>query len=52
MDLSPAEFKACHHRLLEKKRESMFGLHKNNGVTADSVDRRTTGYVTAVKDQG
>jgi C1A family cysteine protease len=52
MDLTNSEFKATYLGLLPKKTVSMYGAHVNTGVTAASVDWRTKGAVSAVKDQG
>ncbi len=51
MDITNAEFKKIYLGLLPKKSVGQ-NMHVDDGVTADSVDWRTKGAVTPVKDQG
>jgi len=51
MDLTNAEFKATYLGLLPKKSMSS-NIHVNTGSNAASLDWRTKGAVSAVKDQG
>jgi len=52
MDLTPEEFAKTHLTLFEKKGHNTVHRHKAHSQVANTVDWRTKGAVTAVKDQG
>jgi len=52
MDMTPEEFAKTHLTLFEKKSKNTNHVHRNTGRIASSVDWRTKGAVTDIKDQG